>query len=115
MPADGPRVHQEFSMPDDYYCHLQKTLRLYHDQVKNFVQKSQAVYKNQFDRNRSNPSYAIGDAVLKRLSRYPSKLAQLYSDPMVVVQANHPTYWLEDPIKKQIIQVHVSQLRSCRF
>lgn len=115
LPPDGPRDRYDFSVPHDYFHHLQRVLRLYHEQAKRHSLQSRLNYKRQFDRNRSNPQYFVGDAVLRRLSQSPSKLAQLYSHPCIVVQSNHPTYWIQDSTDNKVHQVHVSQLRSCRF
>ncbi|CAF3997487.1 unnamed protein product [Rotaria sp. Silwood1] len=51
--------------------------------------------------------------VLKRIPTNSSKLSALYSNPMKIVKHDHPTYWVQDPNDDKIIQVHVSQLRTC--
>ena len=115
LPPDNPRGQCEFSTSHDYFRHLQKVLCMYHDQAKHHSIQSRLNYKRRFDRNRADPHYSVGEAVLKRLSQFPSKLAQLYSHPCIVVHSAHPTYWVQDPSDGVVQQVHVSQLRSCRF
>ncbi|CAF4541827.1 unnamed protein product [Rotaria socialis] len=58
--------------------------------------------------------YNVGDLVLKRFSTFSSKLAALYSHPMIVIEQQHPTYFIQDQNDQQIYRVHVSQLRPCK-
>ena len=112
LPPDKPRTSYEFSKPNDYFHYFKKTLQLYHQHATTNIKKQQQIYKKYFDHNRSNVHYSIGDQVLKRITNNRSKLAAIYSNPMVVIQAHHPTYLIQDPDNQKVFQVHVSQLRS---
>ncbi|CAF1426814.1 unnamed protein product [Rotaria sp. Silwood1] len=115
LPPDQPTTTYQFSKPNDYFRHLQKTLQLYHQHATNNIIKGQQSYKQYYDRNRPNLVYHVGDQVLKQLTTQHTKLGELYSDPMIVVKSKHPTYWIQDPKNHQTHQVHVSQLRTCRL
>ncbi|CAF3164935.1 unnamed protein product [Rotaria sp. Silwood2] len=78
------------------------------------MKNNQQRYKKNFDKNRRDIYYNVGDQVLKRLTSFPSKLSALYSHPMTIIKQQHPTYWIQDPNDQQIFQVHVSQLRPCK-
>ncbi|CAF3164974.1 unnamed protein product [Rotaria sp. Silwood2] len=79
------------------------------------MKNNQQRYKKNFDKNRRDIYYNVGDQVLKRLTSFPSKLSALYSHPMTIIKQQHPTYWIQDPNDQQIFQVHVSQLRPCKI
>ncbi|CAF5165182.1 unnamed protein product, partial [Rotaria sp. Silwood1] len=84
LPADQPTTTYQFSKPNDYFRHLQKTLQLYHQHATNNIIKGQQSYKQYYDRNRPNLVYHVGDQVLKQLTTQHTKLGELYSDPMIV-------------------------------
>jgi hypothetical protein len=113
LPPDKPPDYYEFAKPNDYFRHLQQTIKIYHQHAFHNMKQNQQVYKEQFDRNRPDIHFYVGDQVLKRFPNSPSKLSALYSNPMIVIKKNHPTYWIRDPHTQQHFQVHVSQLRSC--
>ena len=115
LPADLTRPEYILPKPHDYFNHFKKTLRIYHRNAKDNIVKNQEIYKKRFDQQRANPVHTVGDYVLKKLSRLSTKLSPLYSEPFIIVRENHPTYWIQDPEDQHISQVHVSQLRHCRF
>lgn len=112
LPPDPAAKHYDFSKPNDYFKFLQQTLSIYHKQTRENIKAHQTYYTTRYNKNRRDPHYQIGDYVLKRLNTFPSKLSALYSDPMIIIQARHPTYLIQDPNNQKIFQVHVSQLRS---
>ncbi|CAF4027267.1 unnamed protein product [Rotaria sordida] len=97
LPPDMPRRSYEFSKPNDYFHHFKQTLKIYHQHATMNIKQQQQIYKKYFDHNRPDIYYSTGDQVLKRITTQYTKLGELYSDPMVVVQSKHPTYWIEDP------------------
>ena len=55
--------------------------------------------KINYDKNRSNPQYAISDQVLVRLHGPRSKLDPRYSlTPKIIIQKQHPIYWVRDQL-----------------
>ncbi len=72
------------------------------------MKHNQQIYKQKFDQNRSNIYYNVGDQVLKRLSIYASKLSTIYSNPMIAINQQHPTYCIQDSNDQKVHQVHVS-------
>ncbi|CAF5168140.1 unnamed protein product [Rotaria magnacalcarata] len=111
LPPDPPIAQYEFLKPNDYFQFFRRTLTLYHRQAKQNIIQHQQYYKTNYDTHRVDPKFNIGDRVLKRLSTSRTKLSSIYSDPMVVIDAEHPTYWIKND-SNDVYQVHVSQLRS---
>ncbi|CAF1438539.1 unnamed protein product [Didymodactylos carnosus] len=72
LPPDPPIATYEFSKPNDYFQFFRRTLPLYH--------------------RRANPQFTVGDRVLKRVSTSKTKFLSLYSDLMIIIKAQHPTY-----------------------
>ncbi|CAF1606429.1 unnamed protein product [Rotaria magnacalcarata] len=114
LPPEKSPTSYEFSKPNDYFQFLQQTLKIYQQQAYHNMKKNQQYYKQKFDANRQDRYYNVGDLVLKRFSTFPSKLAALYSHPMIVIEQQHPTYFIQDQNDQQIYRVHVSQLRPCK-
>ncbi|CAF1628738.1 unnamed protein product [Rotaria magnacalcarata] len=114
LPPEKSPTSYEFSKPNDYFQFLQQTLKIYQQQAYHNMKKNQQYYKQKFDANRQDIYYNVGDLVLKRFSTFPSKLASLYSHPMIVIEQQHPTYFIQDQNDQQIYRVHVSQLRPCK-
>lgn len=115
LPPDQPLKNFKFSKPNDYFDHFQKTLKIYQQHVRNNLMHYQKNYKTYYDHNRLERYYHIGDHVLKRIPTPSAKLAELYTDPMIVIRTQHPTYWIKNPQNEQIYQAHTSQLRSFNF
>ncbi|CAF3459054.1 unnamed protein product [Rotaria socialis] len=115
LPPEKPPSYYEFSKPNDYFKFLQQTIQRYHNQARNNMKINQSNYKKIYDKNRLDIHYNPGDFVLKRLSTFPTKLSARYSNPMIVLKQQHPTYWIQDSDDKKIFQVHVSQLRTCNI
>jgi hypothetical protein len=113
LPPDRPPTFYEFYKPNDYFQHFQQTMCIYHQQALNNMKQNQQIYKQQYDKNRSDVFYNVGDQVLKRLPGFHPKLSPIYSNLMKIVKQQHPIYWIQDPADQQIFQVHVSQLRPC--
>ncbi|CAF4554919.1 unnamed protein product, partial [Rotaria socialis] len=111
LPPDPPIAQYEFLKPNDYFQFFRRTLTLYHRQAKQNIIQHQQYYKTNYDTHRVDPKFNIGDRVLKRLSTSRTKLSSIYSDPMVVIDAEHPAYWIKND-SNDVYQVHVSQLRS---
>ena len=112
LPPESSSNVYKFSKPNDYFKHLQQTLKLYQQQALINIRNQQNVYKKRYDLNRQDVRYSLGDFVLKRIPTKHAKLEPIYSDIMEVIQENHPTYLIQDLENKQVIQVHVSQLRK---
>ncbi|CAF2621992.1 unnamed protein product [Rotaria sp. Silwood2] len=115
LPPEKPLTNYKFSKPNDYLFHLRKTLNIYRQHAINNIVNNQKNYKQFYDYNRPEKHYSIGDQVLKRIPIPPSKLGELYSNPMIVIKEEHPTYWIKDPDIEKTYQVHISQLRMFNF
>ncbi|CAM4840176.1 unnamed protein product [Rotaria magnacalcarata] len=115
LPPEKTPSYYEFSKPNYYFKFLQQTIQRYHNQARNNMKINQSNYKQTYDKNRLDIHYNPGDFVLKRLSTYPTKLSVRYSNPMIVIKQQHPTYWIQDNDDKKIFQVHVSQLHTCNI
>ncbi|CAF0843498.1 unnamed protein product [Adineta ricciae] len=113
LPPDPPIAQYEFLKPSDYFQYFRRTLKLYHRHAKDNIVKHQRYYKSKYDTHRLDIHFKVGDRVLKRLSGSRMKLSSIYSDPMIVLDVRHPTYWIRDELNDMVYQAHVSQLRSC--
>ncbi|CAF0784701.1 unnamed protein product [Adineta ricciae] len=113
LPPDPPITQYEFLKPSDYFQYFRRTLTLYHRHAKDNIVKHQRYYKSNYDTHRLDIHFKVGDRVLKRLSGSRTKLSSIYSDPMIVLDVRHPTYWIRDELNDMVYQAHVSQLRAC--
>ncbi|CAF2224046.1 unnamed protein product [Rotaria magnacalcarata] len=71
----------------------------------NNIFNNQQNYKKFYDRNRPEKYYSISDQVLKRIPTQPSKLGELYSNPMIIIKKQHSTYFVQDLDNKKIYQI----------
>ncbi|CAF1164741.1 unnamed protein product [Rotaria magnacalcarata] len=115
LPPEQPLTNYQFSKPNDYIFYFNKTLNIYRQHAMNNIFNNQQNYKKFYDRNRPEKYYSISDQVLKRIPTQPSKLGELYSNPMIIIKKQHSTYFVQDLDNKKIYQVHVSQLRVFNF
>lgn len=115
LPPESNINGYKFSKPNDYYNHLQHTLRLYRQQALSNIRNQQRNYKKRYDQNRLDIRYSIGDFVLKRIPTKHAKLAPIFSDIMEIIEENHPTYLIQDLGNQQVLQAHVGQLRKISF
>ena len=111
MPTDAPSNYV-FYKPSDYYFQLQKSLKIIQQNAQNQSIYSHMNSKINYDKNRSNPQYAISDEVLVRLHGPRSKLDPRYSlTPKIIIQKQHPIYWVRDQLNDLVTRVHVNDMR----
>ncbi|CAF4275970.1 unnamed protein product [Rotaria magnacalcarata] len=101
-----------FYKPSYYYNQLKKNLQLIQQHARDQSTYSHMNNKKYYDKNRSNPRYEINEKNLLRIHGLGSKLdPQFTLIPRIVIQKQHPTYWVRDQMNDQITRVHV----LCRF
>ncbi|CAF2123577.1 unnamed protein product, partial [Rotaria magnacalcarata] len=110
LPPEKPLTTYQFSKSNDCIFYFNKTSKIYRQHAVNNIFNNQKNYKKFYDHNRPEKYYSIGDHMLKRIPTQPSKVGELYSNPMIIIKKQHPTYFLQDVDNKKIYQVHVSQL-----
>ena len=111
MPTDAPSNYV-FYKPSDYYFQLQKSLKIIRQNAQNQSIYSHMNSKINYDKNRSNPQYAISDQVLVRFHGPRSKLGPRYSlTPKIIIQKQHPIYWVRDQLNDLVTRVHVNDMR----
>ena len=113
LPIHPPPSTFSFSIPNDYFNQLQKTLKIYHRAARDNILHSQQLSKLHYDVNRPDPHYQVGDRVLTRLHGLRGKLEAKFSPTAkIIIHANHPTYTVRDEYNQVEMRVHVSDLRS---
>ncbi|CAF1521778.1 unnamed protein product [Rotaria sordida] len=111
MPTDTTSNYV-FYKPSDYYNQLKKSLKIIQLNAQKQSIYSHMINKNYYDKNRSNPQYEINDKVLIRIHGLRSKLDPRYSlTPKIIIQKQHPTYWVRDQLNDQVTSVHVNDKR----
>lgn len=87
-------------------------MKLYHAAVKQYVFNRQQQTKSRYDRNRPNPRYDLSTTVLTRLFFNKSKLDPVFSTtPKIVIEQQHPVYWVKDINTNFVSRVHVNDIR----
>ncbi|CAF3544285.1 unnamed protein product [Rotaria sp. Silwood1] len=111
MPTDATSNYV-FYKPSDYYNQLKKSLRIIQQHARNQSIYSHMNNKKYYDKNRSNPQYEINDKILIRIHGLRSKLDPHYTlNPKIIIQRQHPIYWVRDQLNDQITRVHVNDIR----
>ncbi|CAM2727912.1 unnamed protein product [Rotaria socialis] len=111
MPTDTTSNYV-FYRPSDYYNQLKKSLQLIQQYARDQSNYSHKNNKKYYDKNRSNPHYEINEKILIRIHGLRSKLdPQFTLTPKIVIQKQHPTYWVRDQMNDQITRVHVNDMR----
>ena len=95
LPPEPTANNYELSKPNDFFKFLQQILTVYRKQARENMKFRQYYYKEKYIKNRRATHYNIDNHVLKRLTTFPSKLSALYSDPMIVIKEQHPTYFVQ--------------------
>ena len=112
LPIHTKPLHFSFSKPNDYFQHLQKTLKHFHQFARNNVLQQQSKNKRYYDKNRLDPHYNVGAKVLTKIQGTKGKLDPRFSiTPKVIIHTQHPTYTVRDEITKIESRVHVSDIR----
>ncbi|CAF1438096.1 unnamed protein product, partial [Rotaria sordida] len=112
FPIDTPSFDYIFYTPNDYYVQLKKSLQIIHNNARINMTQQHSKYKKYYDKNRSEPIYKINDQVLTKIHGSRSKLDPRYSiTPKLIVQAQHPIYWVKDATTQIVSRVHVSDIR----
>lgn len=112
LPTDPPPTDFVFPNSTDYVNQLTRSLKHYHDVVKNNINHQQKKSKFRYDQHRSNPKYDLGTTVLTRNFVKRSKLDPLFSlNPKIVIQCDHPVYWVKDPVTEKTSRIHVNDIR----
>lgn len=112
LPIHTRPQYFSFTKPNDYFDQLRKTLRIYHQTARNHIVVQQQHNKQNYDSNRKDPQYNLGDIVLTRIHGLRGKLEPKFSPiPRVITKVNHPTYEVFDEEKQTVYRVHVADLK----
>lgn len=111
LPTDSSNDYV-FDRPVDYYFQLKKSLKI----IRQFSQqqsiKTREISKRYYDKNRMDQKFDVGDRILTKIQGSRSKLDPRYSKHVhVVVRCQHPVYFVQDNVTKNISQVHVNDIR----
>lgn len=112
LPIHTKPQYFSFTKPNDYFDQLRKTLHIYHQTARNHIVVQQQHNKQNYDSNRKDPQYNLGDIVLTRIHGLRGKLEPKFSPiPRVITKVNHPTYEVFDEEKQTVYRVHVADLK----
>ena len=112
FPTDQSRTSFTFQRPNDYYEQLKKSMKIIHSHARENIIRKQRQYKTQYDKQRSDPHYAINDRVLIRRHGMKNKLEPKFSiTPQIIVREEHPVYVVKDEITQSEARVHVNDIR----
>ncbi|CAF1542520.1 unnamed protein product [Adineta ricciae] len=107
LPFHLPPSYLSLPSSHDYLAQLQKTLHIFHRSARSNIVQQQARNKIFYDRNRSDPSYEVGDRVLTRIHGTANKLAPLFTpSPKTIIRTLHPTYVVRDDQTNNESRVH---------
>ncbi|CAF1439606.1 unnamed protein product, partial [Didymodactylos carnosus] len=96
-PFDSPRTAVKFSKPHDYWIELNRFKHWAIKQARQNIEHQQTLMKRRYDKNRSNPSYAVDDLVWLKILAGRTELDERYRGPFRVTgQLNPVTYTVED-------------------
>ncbi|CAF3405307.1 unnamed protein product [Rotaria socialis] len=111
LPTDRPTTFT-FSHPHDYLDQLVRNLKYYRTTVRQNIQQQHAQSKARYDRRRTDPQYDLGTMVLTRIFTSRSKLDPRFSlDPKIIVNRQHPIYWVKAINSTTISRIHVNDIR----
>jgi hypothetical protein len=80
--------------------------------MKQNILKQQQRSKIRYDHHRQNPEYDLGTTVLIRIFTNRSKLdPKFFVEPKIIVDKDHPVYWIENTNTNTISRVHINDLR----
>ena len=112
FPTDQSRTSFTFQRPNDYYEQLKKSMKIIHSHARENIIRKQRQYKIQYDKQRSDPHYAIDDRVLIRRHGMKNKLEPKFSiTPQIIVREEHPVYVVKDEITQSETRVHINDIR----
>ncbi|CAF3988666.1 unnamed protein product [Rotaria magnacalcarata] len=112
LPTDRPPTTFTFSHPQDYLDQLVRNLKYYRTTVRQNIKQQHAQSKARYDRRCTNPQYDLGTMVLTRIFTSRSKLDPRFSlDPKIIVNRQHPIYWVKALNSTTISRIHVNDIR----
>ncbi len=100
-----------FSKPSDYYNQVLKYKQAALQQAKAQILHQQQSSKIRYDRNRSNPTYQVGDLVWTKVLNGRSKLTARYTGPARIVQVLTPVSFIVRHDDGHQLQVHSTSLK----
>ncbi|CAF5217298.1 unnamed protein product, partial [Rotaria magnacalcarata] len=110
--TDRPPTTFTFSHPQDYLDQLVRNLKYYRTTVRQNIKQQHAQSKARYDRRCTNPQYDLGTMVLTRIFTSRSKLDPRFSlDPKIIVNRQHPIYWVKALNSTTISRIHVNDIR----
>ncbi|CAF4851479.1 unnamed protein product [Rotaria sp. Silwood1] len=115
LPFDLPKQTTTSVEPHQYVKQLQEYLELAKHVARTNIERSQEKSKRNYDTNRTNNIYLIGDFVyIKRLGLI-HKLAPKYAGPyQIIQQLNDSIYRVQNTNDlNEIINVHINRIRQC--
>lgn len=110
-PFDPPTGSFRFSKPKDYYNQVLHYKRVAVQQATSHILHQQQSSKLRYDRNRSGPTYRVGDLVWTKVLYGRSKFSARYTGPARIVQVLTPVSFLVCYDDGHQLQVHSSSLK----
>ncbi|CAF1526076.1 unnamed protein product [Adineta steineri] len=112
LPIDLPPQFYTFARPNICFENLQRILQVYHQQAQNNIIAQQQSNKVRYDKHRSDPHFQIGDHVFTKIFTARGSLDPRYSsEPSIVTEVRHPTYFVRNESTGVVKRFHVSDIR----
>ncbi|CAF4532675.1 unnamed protein product, partial [Rotaria sp. Silwood2] len=100
-----------FSKPHDYWTQVMQYRNTALKQAKQHIIHQQELSKTRFDKNRSHPTFALGDLVWMKVFVGRHKLKARYTGPVRIVRILSPLSFMVEDEHLQQFQVHSNNIR----
>ena len=112
LPIDPRPLSYTFARPNICFENLQRILHVYHEQAQHNIIAQQQSNKVRYDKNRSDPHFQIGDHVFTKIFTARGSLDPRYSsEPHIITEVRHPTYFVLNKSTGVVKRFHVSDIR----
>ncbi|CAF4594173.1 unnamed protein product, partial [Rotaria sp. Silwood2] len=100
LPFDYRDTNMTISYDSEHVKKLQQFLSKLNEQARAIIIKAQQRYKQQYDKNRPNPSYNIGDLVLVKTLNFRYKFDTRYEGPFKIIKIITSKTYIVQHVKK---------------
>ncbi|CAF3196869.1 unnamed protein product [Rotaria socialis] len=110
-PFSPPATTFVFSKPHDYWAQVIQYRNTALKQAKQHIMHQQELSKIRFDKNRSHPTFVLGDLVWMKIFVGRHKLKARYTGPARIIRILSPVSFIVEDEHLQQFQVHSNNIR----
>ncbi|CAF3462571.1 unnamed protein product, partial [Rotaria socialis] len=110
-PFSPPATTFVFSKPHDYWAQVIQYRNTALKQAKQHIMHQQELPKIRFDKNRSHPTFVLGDLVWMKIFVGRHKLKARYTGPARIIRILSPVSFIVEDEHLQQFQVHSNNIR----